>query len=245
MADIKPEQTPLRKALKIFRIVSAVVFLFVLLFAIRKPVGQPAPLDRTQAKMDAAEFAAKLNQLSTSSLAGDALSEIHLSSAEVNAAFALSMDAQRAPAQHSRWGTRGQSGPQAQSSPSSDPQPEPAGQSAPSAPPAQPSDSAEKVPLKDMQVEFVGDQAVGHFVANVYGKDVYLTVSGRLGSRDGYITFDPTGFKVGDLTVPVSMVNPALQRRLAEPEMHERLQLPPFIESLQIANGELVITRKQ
>ena len=56
--------------------------------------------------------------------------------------------------------------------------------------------------IKDQQVSFEGDMVHGQFLAEVAGKDVWVTVSGHLGSKDGYATFDPTEFKVGDLTVP-------------------------------------------
>ena len=59
---------------------------------------------------------------------------------------------------------------------------------------------------------------------------------GRLGEKDGYATFDPTEFKVGDLDVPVSLVNPALQKKLAE--QRDRLKLPmKVIHLAQILNG--------
>jgi len=45
-----------------------------------------------------------------------------------------------------------------------------------------------------------------------------------VGSKDGYATFDPTEFKVGDVSVPVSLINPSLQRKLAE--QREKLKLP-------------------
>jgi hypothetical protein len=92
-------------------------------------------------------------------------------------------------------------------------------------------------------VTFTADVVVGQFLAEVYGKDLYITVAGHLGSRDGYATFDPTEFKVGDLSVPVSLVNPTLQRKLAEPENRDKLKLPDFVKGLRVEGGELVITR--
>jgi hypothetical protein len=80
--------------------------------------------------------------------------------------------------------------------------------------------------IKDERVSFEGDVVHGQFLAQVAGKDVWVTVSGHLGSKDGYATFDPTEFKVGDLSVPVSMVNPTLQKKLAE--QHEQLKRAGF-----------------
>ena len=69
--------------------------------------------------------------------------------------------------------------------------------------------------IKDQQVSFDGDLVHGQFLTEIAGKDVWVTISGHIGDKDGYATFEPTEFKVGDLNVPVSLVNPALQKKLA------------------------------
>ena len=84
--------------------------------------------------------------------------------------------------------------------------------------------------------------ARGQFLTQVAGKDIYVTLAGHLGSQDGYVTFDPTEFKVGDLSIPVSLVNSALQKKLTE--QREQLKLPDGVASLRVENGELVITQK-
>jgi len=71
-------------------------------------------------------------------------------------------------------------------------------------------------PIKDQQVSVDGDLVHGRFLTEIAGKDVWITISGHIGEKDGFATFDPTEFKVGDMNVPVSLVNPALQRKLAE-----------------------------
>jgi len=78
--------------------------------------------------------------------------------------------------------------------------------------------------IKDQQVTMEGDMVHGKFLTEIGGKEVWVTISGHMGEKDGYATFDPTEFKVGDLDVPVSLVNPALQRKLAEER--DRLKLP-------------------
>jgi hypothetical protein len=78
--------------------------------------------------------------------------------------------------------------------------------------------------IKDQQVTMDGDIVHGRFLTQIAGKDVWVTISGHMGEKDGYATFDPTEFKVGDMNVPVSLVNPALQRKLAEER--DRLKLP-------------------
>lgn len=78
--------------------------------------------------------------------------------------------------------------------------------------------------IKDQQVSMDGDIVHGKFLTEIGGKDVWVTISGHMGEKDGYATFDPTEFKVGDMEVPVSLVNPALQRKLAEER--DRLKVP-------------------
>jgi hypothetical protein len=70
--------------------------------------------------------------------------------------------------------------------------------------------------IKDQQVTMDGDIVHGRFLTEIGGKDVWVTVSGHMGEKDGYATFDPTEFKVGDTEVPVALVNPLLQQKMAE-----------------------------
>jgi hypothetical protein len=96
--------------------------------------------------------------------------------------------------------------------------------------------------IKDQHVSFDGDLVHGQFLTQIARKDVWITVSGHIGEKDGFATFDPTEFKVGDLSVPVSLVNPALQKKLAEER--DRLKLPDNVGGVKVENGELVMQGK-
>ena len=96
--------------------------------------------------------------------------------------------------------------------------------------------------IKDQQVSFEGDVVHGQFLTQIAGKDIWITISGHLGEKDGYATFDPTEFKVGDLNVPVSLVNPALQKKLSEER--DRLKLPDNVGNLKIEDSQLVMQQK-
>ena len=91
-------------------------------------------------------------------------------------------------------------------------------------------------------VSFDGDQLKSQFPAEIGGKKVYVTVNGRLSSKDGYATFEPTEFKIGDLTIPVSLVKDVLDKKMAE--QRERMKLPDFVGDVHVENGELVIKQK-
>lgn len=96
--------------------------------------------------------------------------------------------------------------------------------------------------IKDQQVSLDGDVVHGQFLTEIAGKDVWVTISGHLGEKDGYATFEPTEFRVGDLSVPVSLVNPALQKKLAE--QRDRLKLPNNVGAMKVENSELVMQQK-
>ena len=173
---------------------------------------------------NAQSFQSKLDQLERARAQGHSNVEIRLNSDEVNAAFAQSMGT--APATPASTG---------QLSPAASP----AGQT--QATPAN-SSSAEQPTVKDYQVGFDGDVVKGQFLTQIAGKDVWLTVAGHLGSKDGYATFEPTQFKVGEMSVPVALVNEALQKKLAE--QRDQLKLPDYIGDLKVENGELVMKEK-
>ena len=98
--------------------------------------------------------------------------------------------------------------------------------------------------IKPAQVDFAGDHVTGQFVSNVHGKDVYLTVSGKLRVVDGYLTFDLSEMKIGDLPVPVSLVKMELQSKLREPINREKMKLPSYVADLRVENGQLVVLEK-
>ena len=179
-----------------------------------QPVAQPQPI--AAASANAQKFQEKLQQLDQAKLPGQAPAEVHLSSDEVSAAMA-----QAAGAIPLTAATDSASAPTASlEMGAANGQPE----------------------VKDYQVNFDGDIARGQFLTQVAGKDVWVTLAGHLGSQDGYATFDPTEFKVGDLNVPVSLVNTALQKKLTE--QRDRLKLPDNVSGIKVENGELVMTQK-
>jgi hypothetical protein len=184
-----------------------------------KPQPVAAPQTAETTRVNAQSFDQKLEQLQAPRTAGSAPAEVHFSSDEVSAEMAQAMGAVPAP------------GASTAAKPVS---------SVPNSPDSVV--SAGEVQVKDYQVKLEGDVARGQFLTQIAGKDIYVTLAGRLGSQDGYVTFDPTEFKVGDLSIPVSLVNSALQKKLAE--QRDQLKLPEGVASLRVENSELVIAQK-
>jgi hypothetical protein len=206
------------RVISIATLVASVTALFLVLKR-PHPVAPPAQPPAAVAA-NAQSFQNKIEQLEQSSAQGQS-SEVRLNAQEVSAAIA-----QASGAISDQATSPSQSG----GPPSSggDPLSGDLG-------PGQPN-------VKDYQVNFEGDQVVGQFLTQVAGKDVWVTVKGHLGSKDGYATFDPTEFKVGDLNVPVSLVNDQLQKRLME--QRDRLKLPDSVNGIKVENSEVVLSNK-
>jgi hypothetical protein len=201
------------KVYRIFRWASLAGLVLSIFLLLKTPDPVAQALDPSLTRQNAASFQQKLAELANAQSLGEAGTEVSFTAPEVNAALAQATLPQPASLH-------------------------PSGTALPS-----PQASTAQVPITSAQVSFVDDVVKGQFLSQVYGKDVYITVAGHLGSRDGYVIFDPTEFKVGDLSVPVSLVNPALQRKLADPDNREKLKLPAFVKEVRVENGELLISQ--
>jgi len=200
------------RIISVATLVTSVIALFLVL---KKPTPVAQPQPAAAAVANAQSFQEKVQQLDQPKEDGQAPAEVRLSSNEVSAALAQA--AGQLPMAAAAQALSGLSSPDTAVAPG---QPE----------------------VKDYQVSFDGDVAHGQFLTQIAGKDVWVTLSGHLGSKDGYATFDPTEFKVGDLNVPVSVVNDALQKKLNE--QRNRLKLPDNVGGMKVEKGELVMTQK-
>ena len=190
----------------------------------RRPAPVTAPVSPAVTAANAQSFQEKVNRLAQPKEPGVGESEVRMTSGELAAAFTQA--AGMLPA----GSTSGAVSSNTNGSTSS----------------SSPGPSMEfpgAVPnIKDYQVSMDGDIVRGQFLTQIAGKDVYLTLAGHLGSKDGYATFDATEVKVGDLSVPASLVNEVLQKKLAE--QRDQLKLPNNVKDIKVENGELVFVEK-
>ena len=200
-----------------------------LVLVLRRPSPVAAPVAPAAAAASAESFQKKLEQLEqpksvNESPSNQSPSEVRINSDEINAALAQAAGALPAAA------TSGSTPSNANSSP-------------PSATPSTSMEFPGPIPnVKDYQVSMDGDVVRGQFLTQIAGKDVYLTLAGHLGAKDGYATFDATEVKIGDLSVPVSLVNDVLQKKLME--QRDQLKLPANVKDIKVENGELVFVEK-
>src|SRR5262249_55953221 len=144
-----------------------------LVLVLKRPAPVASPLAPAAAAEKAQSFQQKIQQFDQPKQPGEAPAEVHITSDEVSAALA-----QAAGALPLATAAAGGAQPSSAASASS---------ADAAFAPGQPE-------VKDYQVSFDGDVAHGQFLTQIGGKDVWVTLSGHLGSKDGYATFDPTEF---------------------------------------------------
>jgi hypothetical protein len=222
-------------AVKVQRIISFVtlaISIITLVLVLKRPAPVATAVAPATAAANAQSFQEKVNQLAQPKAAGEGESEVRMTSGEVSAALAQAAGllpatmATPAIANTSTGASTGSASAIVNS---------PAAPSAMDFPGAVPN-------IKDYQVSMDGDIVRGQFLTQIAGKDVYLTLAGHLGSKDGYATFDATEVKIGDLSVPAALVNEVLQRKLAE--QRDQLKLPNNVKDIKVENGELVLVEK-
>ena len=212
--------------MKLQRIISfatLAISILTLVLVLKRPAPVAPALAPAAAAVNAQSFQEKVNQLAQPKAPGESESEVRMNSGELSAALAQAAGLLPATT------------------------PAPANSSGPAPSSSSPASPAMEFPgavpnIKDYQVSMDGDVIRGQFLTQIAGKDVYLTLAGHLGSKDGYATFDATEVKVGDLSVPASLVNEVLQKKLAE--QRDQLKLPNNVKDLKVENGELVFVEK-
>jgi hypothetical protein len=211
------------KLQRIISFATLAISILTLVLVLKRPAPVAPALAPAAAAVNAQSFQEKVNQLAQPKAPGESESEVRMNSGELSAALAQA----------------------AGLLPATTPAPANSYSTAPSS--SSPATPAMEFPgavpnIKDYQVSMDGDVIRGQFLTQIAGKDVYLTLAGHLGAKDGYATFDATEVKVGDLSVPASLVNEVLQKKLAE--QRDQLKLPNNVKDLKVENGELVFVEK-
>ncbi|MFY9561735.1 MAG: hypothetical protein WAQ52_15990 [Terriglobales bacterium] len=207
---------------RIISLATLAISVFTLVLVLRKPAPVAAPPSRAAVAANAQSFQEKVNRLEQPKAPGEGAGEVRMNAGELTAALAQATGLMpTATTPTNAGGTSSSSSPVAGST----------------------TEFPGTVPnIKDYQVSMDGDIVRGQFLTQIAGKDVYLTLAGHLGAKDGYATFEATEVKVGDLNVPVALVNDALQKKLME--QRDQLKLPDNVRDIKVENGELVFVQR-
>ena len=216
------------KLTQIISYVTLAISILTLVLVLKRPAPLAPAAAPAATAANAQSFQEKVNQLAQPRVPGEGESEVRINSGELAAALAQAAGA--LPPTTATPANTSASDPS--SSKTSNSAPASGGMEFPGAVPN----------IKDYQVSMDGDVVRGQFLTQIAGKDVYLTLAGHLSSKDGYATFDATEVKIGDLSVPVALVNDALQKKLSE--QRDQLKLPDTVKDIKVENGELVLVEK-
>ena len=99
--------------------------------------------------------------------------------------------------------------------------------------------------VRDVKIALLGDGLSAYVLFDLYGKDMSLTLDGRLVMENGYLRLQPTGGKLGSMPLPQATLDAAVRRLFESPQNKEQFRLPPDITDIRIQNSELIITRRQ
>jgi len=98
--------------------------------------------------------------------------------------------------------------------------------------------------VKDVKVDMDGDLVKAYVLFDFHGTDLSLELDGHLGSEGGYLKFQPVAGKLGDMPLPPSVLQQAVDKLMASPENREKLRLPADINDIQIVDGQAVVSYK-
>jgi len=96
--------------------------------------------------------------------------------------------------------------------------------------------------VRDVKVHLEGDQLTAYILFNLHGKDLSLTLSGRLSAQDGYVRLSPTQMSLGSMPIPRATLERAIATLFDSPGNREQFRLPPSVRDLRVDQGDLVIT---
>lgn len=124
------------------------------------------------------------------------------------------------------------------SSPAAAPPPERPG-SMPIPPPA----TIEEVQsnVRDVRVQIDGDRILGYVLFDIRGKELSLTLEGKLRVQGGYLRLDADAMKLGSLPIPRATVERAVARLFDSPENREQFRVPDSVRDIRVDNGDLVV----
>ena len=99
-------------------------------------------------------------------------------------------------------------------------------------------------PLRDVQVNLLGNQLRAYNLFVLYGKEISLQLDGTLETYGGHLQVKPSAGMLGSLPIPKSLLDRVFHRLFNAPENRRQFQLPPQIESVRVENSTLIMSTR-
>jgi hypothetical protein len=96
--------------------------------------------------------------------------------------------------------------------------------------------------VRDVKVKLIEDRVRLWALFDFHGKDMTLTLEGRLHVEGGILRLDATDMWFASLPVPHAALKSAVNRIYSDPANLEKFRVPPDIADIQIVDGRLIVT---
>jgi hypothetical protein len=96
--------------------------------------------------------------------------------------------------------------------------------------------------VQDVKIQLVEDRLRAWVQFDFHGKNLTLTLEGRLFTQGGQLRLEPTAAWLGSLPVPRAALQRAAARLFSDPSNAANLRLPPDVADVRVAGGRLIVT---
>jgi hypothetical protein len=98
--------------------------------------------------------------------------------------------------------------------------------------------------IRDVKIGLKDDSLNLYVRFDLHGLDMSLELEGQPLAQDGYLRLVPTAGKLGSLPLPGSTLQLLAGRIFDSPQNKDKFKLPPYIQDVQVQDGQLIITSK-
>jgi hypothetical protein len=98
-----------------------------------------------------------------------------------------------------------------------------------------------KSAVRDIRIELMEDSMRAYVEFDFHGKTLSFSLEGRLIVRDGYLSLEPTGGRLGSMPLPAAALESAARTIFESPENRQKFRLPPHIRDIRIEGRNLKV----
>ena len=98
--------------------------------------------------------------------------------------------------------------------------------------------------VRDIRLHLHDDNVTAYVLFELYGKEISLTLEGKLEFHDGCLRIVPTAGKLGTLPLTEATLRGAASRLFDSPENRDKFCLSPSISDVRVEEGSLVVASR-
>lgn len=98
--------------------------------------------------------------------------------------------------------------------------------------------------VRDIRLHLDGDSITAYVLFDLHGKEISLTLEGKLEFHDGCLRMEPVRGRLGSLPLMEATLRGAASRLFDSPENRNKFCLPPGIQDVRIEGGSLILSSR-